>query len=117
MNTSFKNYLLATLTAKSGRIASFVAGVMVAALVRFAAHHGLAIPPEILNEVTVATPFFVSWVIDFVVLHINAAGVKQIQETLQNAPTVTQEVKVDGVPGASTQNAVNEATGTEPPVG
>lgn len=92
---SFKNYLLTTLTAKKGRIASFVAGVVTTMLVR-----NFPIPTEIINEVTIALPFAVAWVIDFVVLQINANGVKEIQEALPPS------IKVDGFAGEKTVEAV-----------
>lgn len=115
MNTAFRNYVLTTLTAKKGRIASFLAGVALTFLVRVASDRGLNIPKELLDEITVALPFAVAWVIDFIVLQINATGVKQIQETLHNADNVTQPVKIDGVPGVATQDAVAEAVDTPNP--
>lgn len=99
-----KQFLMKTLTDKKGRIASFVVGLAVAFAVRSLAQHNITIDSDTLNEITLAVTAVVGWGIDAVVLHINASGVKQIQEALPS------EIKVDGVAGQKTVEAVQDLT-------
>lgn len=111
-----KNYILATLTSNKGRIASYVAGIIVSQLVRFVGYKfNVTIPENLVVEFNLAAPVIVAWIIDGIVIHINSQGTKAVQEVLQEAPTVTAPVVVDGVPGTGLLTAVKEAANGEVP--
>lgn len=105
---NFRNALLAIMVSNKGRIVAFTGSVATAMLAGLVARYGVQLSAEtsamVASIITAATSALIeAWAISQ-----TTAGVKKIQEILQN--NTPSEVKQDGVPGVETIHAVKQAT-------
>lgn len=99
--------LIQFLTSKKGVFASALAAATVAMATRQLLKLNIPMTPEVENLISVIIFAGVGWLIDRIVLRLNATGVEKIQDLLPPS------VKSDGVPGEVTIEAVKEAVSNQ----
>lgn len=104
-----KTILLQILLSGKGRFVSLGTGAIVGGIVNILSRWNLPFDPEVELTISALIALAVSYTIDSIVLHINASGVKQIQEHVRES---VPELSVDGYAGPSTVQAVAESTNT-----
>lgn len=97
-----KNAVLKLLVDTKGRMITLATGIVAGFVTRFAVDHSWTMDPKDLDYITVAVTLFVGWAIDSLVIKIQTAGVKQIQDALP--PSIIS----DGVAGPKTVAAVEK---------
>lgn len=102
-----KDKLIQHLTGIQGRITTLAGGYVLAKIAEALAPHGWSLDPAIAELISLLIGLGVAYVIDNTVFWLNAKGVKEIQKALPD------EVKVDGVPGEKTLEAVKEAVAVQ----
>lgn len=108
-----KTILLQTLLSGKGRLVSLGTGAIVGAIAKTLSSWNLQIDPQVELTISALIALAVSYTIDSIVLHVNASGVKQIQEQIRES---VPELSVDGYAGPNTVQAVVESTNTNPTV-
>lgn len=98
MNNSF----IRTLSGVKGRLITIASGVIAGLVVRALAKFGFEPDLQTLNDITELAGIGVILGMEWAVIHLNAEGVKKIQQALP------PEIKDDGVPGDKTVAAVEE---------
>lgn len=100
---ALKTTLTKALIDGKGRFVSLATGAAVAATAKYFTSKNWDFNPEFENLVSISVAFATTWILDSIVLHLQTAGVKKIQDALPS------NVTSDGVPGDITVAAVKRA--------